>query len=390
MRAFFSEKLQQAWVSDSLLSRVLLPASWLYGMLAGIRRWLYATGRRSIFRADVPVIVIGSVVTGGSGKTPIVIETVQRLQAMGWRVGVVSRGYGRSNTTLLHTLHQHSTPAEAGDEPLLIYRQTGAATAVCSNRARAVRQLCSTAAVDVIVCDDGLQHWQLHRDAEVIVLDERGIGNGRLLPAGMLRETLSAYMPSPQEKTVAVTRPLRLLLAPKPIVQQFLPHFSARCAATVLSAPSEQSAAETVTENPENHHSMFYTATAGRSLKQVAYDADGNAHNLTEWAEQPVAAVAGIARPTAFFDMLTEQGLKLAHTVAAQDHADFAAGSTYHDSLSELKLPLFCTEKDAEKLRAAGIVCFSVGLDIRLGSGYDRFLQTFVHQHFCTSIHKQT
>lgn len=366
MNAFFRETLQQAWLSDNLLSRVLLPAAWVYGMLAGIRRWLFATGRRTVYRADVPVIVTGSVVVGGTGKTPVVIETVKQLQAMGWCVGVVSRGYGRTHTETLHVVRADSSPQQAGDEPLLIYRSTGAATVVCSDRARAVQQLCRTADVDVVVCDDGLQHWQLHRDAEILVFDDRGTGNGRLLPAGLLREQLTSRWRRFQTADCVSAAadgscPDTLLLAPADTLKHLLlklPDFS-----------GESSRSRT-----------WCAATVERELEAVARDADGRVFALKDLTAQgqAVAAVAGIARPTVFFDMLRAEGLHVAHSLAAADHADFSHQA--YATLSTLDMPLLCTEKDAEKLRMAGIACFSVGLHVRLGAAHTDFLRTVMEK----------
>jgi len=147
-------------------------------------------------RLDVPVVVVGNLVAGGAGKTPTVIALVRLLRAYGWTPGVVSRGYGRRSAGVVH-VHGDSTAADCGDEPLLIHLRTDAPVVVGRDRvaaARALRREHPT--VDIVISDDGLQHHRLARDAQIIVFDDRGVGNGLLLPAGPLRERLPVTVPS--------------------------------------------------------------------------------------------------------------------------------------------------------------------------------------------------
>jgi hypothetical protein len=164
----------QAWL--------LRPIAWVYGWLMAIRSRFYAWGLLTSQRLPVPVIVVGNVVVGGAGKTPTVIALVQHLTARGWHPGVVSRGYGRSSEALLEVTA--ATPAsESGDEPALIRRATGVPVFVARQRAAAARALLAAHPhVNVLLCDDGLQHLALHRDMAIAVFDERGSGNGWLLP----------------------------------------------------------------------------------------------------------------------------------------------------------------------------------------------------------------
>ncbi len=174
-------------------ARLLMPLAWLYAALAALHRAWWRLVRRPQ-RAPVPVVVVGNVVVGGVGKTPVVIALVKALAAAGRRPGVVSRGHGRREHGL-RAVTRDAGAAEVGDEPLVVQRRTGVPVWVAARRIDAARALCAThPEVDVLVCDDGLQHHALARDVEIIVFDERGAGNGQLLPAGPLREPLSAAL----------------------------------------------------------------------------------------------------------------------------------------------------------------------------------------------------
>ena len=165
-------------------ARVLEP---LYRALQCLHRWVYALGLRRPWRAPVPVIVVGNLTAGGSGKTPLVLVLAEALRAQGWHPGVVSRGYGRADRDP-RVVSADSRADAVGDEPLLVARQARVPVAVAARRADAVRLLLHES-VDIVLCDDGLQHRALARDIEIIVVDgRRRFGNGHLLPAGPLRE----------------------------------------------------------------------------------------------------------------------------------------------------------------------------------------------------------
>ncbi len=287
--------LLRAWTRRGALAWLLWPASVLFGLLSALRRALYRTGVFQVHRIGVPVVVVGNVVAGGAGKTPLVMALVKHLQGRGLAVGVVSRGHGRRSLDCREVL-PGSPPSEVGDEPALVKRATGAPVFVASRRAEAAAGLLAAhPATRVIICDDGLQHYALHRDIEICAFDDRGIGNGLLLPAGPLRE------PWP--------RPVDLVL-----------HTGAQPA--------------------------FAGFTAQRALATQAARADGSRVALSELRGQPLRAVAAIARPEAFFSMLRAQGLSLADTVALPDHYDFDGWSRPDGG----DCPLICTEKDAVKL----------------------------------------
>ncbi|MBV8621144.1 MAG: tetraacyldisaccharide 4'-kinase [Curvibacter sp.] len=287
--------LQQAW-QRRRLSCLLWPLSLLFRVLVAGRRKLYARGLLASEHAAAVTVVVGNVVAGGAGKTPVVIAVVEHLQARGLKVGVVSRGHGRTSRSTLE-VHADSHADEVGDEPLLIRRRTGAPVFVATRRLDAAHALLKAHPdTRVLVCDDGLQHLALQRDVEICVFDDRGIGNGFLQPAGPLRE------PWP--------RPVDLIL-----------HSGSRPA-------------------------MDSGYRSERRLADTARNGLGQSRPLQAFRGQPVQAVAGIAWPERFFAMLREQGLELASTLALPDHHDFADWQT----LDGGGVAVLCTEKDAAKL----------------------------------------
>ncbi|MDI1267686.1 MAG: tetraacyldisaccharide 4'-kinase [Polaromonas sp.] len=292
-----------------MLACLLWPLSRLYGLLAELRRLAFRAGYFRSERLPVPVVVVGNVVAGGAGKTPVVIALVQHLQARGLQVGVVSRGYGRTSPHCLEVLP--GTPIEAsGDEPALIWRATGAPVFVASRRTEAARALLAAhPQTQVIVCDDGLQHYALQRDVEIAVFDERGVGNGWLLPAGPLRE------PWPERLRRGVRaggRGIDLVL-----------HTGEHAALRGFSG---------------------FGST--RRLADHALRADGSRVALESLAGQPLLALAGIAKPEAFFAMLRARGLVLTETRALPDHYSFDSYPRPQDK----GCTVICTEKDAVKL----------------------------------------
>jgi tetraacyldisaccharide 4'-kinase len=269
----------------------------LMGFLVRLRQGLYMTGMLQRHSVPVPVIVVGNVVAGGAGKTPVVMAVVRHLQARGLRPGVISRGYGR-RTQDCREARADSPAHEVGDEPALIKRTTTAPVFVARQRKdAALALLAQYPDTNVLVCDDGLQHYALARDIEVCVFDDRGVGNGFLLPAGPLRE-------------------------PWPRLVDLVLHTGA--------------------------HPAFTGFTAHRALAAYALRVDGSRVELTALAAsgQALLALAAIARPQAFFTMLEAQGLVLEQIQALSDHYDFDSW------LRPLNKPytLICTEKDAVKL----------------------------------------
>ena len=298
--------LQRAWLRRGPLACLLWPVALLFGLLVRLRLALYRHNALHSEKIPVPVVVVGNVVAGGAGKTPAVIALVRHLQAAGIRAGVVSRGYGRTGDGCLEVLAD-TPPGQSGDEPALVRRATQAPVFVAARRLDAARALLAAhPSIQVIVCDDGLQHYALQRDIEIAVFDERGAGNGWLLPAGPLRE------PWPQRLrrgTRSGGRGIDLVL-----------------------------------------HTGAVPAFAGfsstRQLADHALRADGSRVALASLAGQPLIALAGIAKPQAFFDMLAARGLMLAATRALPDHYDFDS----YPRPADAGYSLICTEKDAVKL----------------------------------------
>jgi tetraacyldisaccharide 4'-kinase len=292
----------------------LWPVSLVYGGLWRLRGVLYRQGWLASTKLPVPVVVVGNVVVGGAGKTPTVIALVQHLQARGLRPGVVSRGHGRQGPAVLQ-VDRHTPSAQSGDEPLLIARHTGVPVFVGRHRVAAAQALLAQhPSVNVLVSDDGMQHWALQRDVTVVVFDERGIGNGWLLPAGLLREP----WPAPP-------------WGPGPLL--------------VLQYDGKS--------KPIKAETPLGMVFAGRKqLAPDALDAQGQRHPLAP-AAQTIGAIAGIAQPHKFFSMLQAQGIALQCTLALPDHAPAAqmaqalqTAQQQHPHITQW----LCTEKDAVKL----------------------------------------
>ncbi|ENX22758.1 tetraacyldisaccharide 4'-kinase [Acinetobacter vivianii] len=186
-----AQRIQDAWNEQASWLVVLRPLSWLYRLGFCTNQALYKNGLKKVYKAPVPVMVIGNITVGGSGKTPLLIQLVKYLQQQGVRVGVISRGYGAEGPFPL-LVTQSSEPDAAGDEPCLIVQSTQVPMAVGPNRQAAIELLLQNQQLDLIISDDGLQHWALAREIEWIVLDQnRGLGNEKLLPEGYLREPKS-------------------------------------------------------------------------------------------------------------------------------------------------------------------------------------------------------
>lgn len=296
-----STRLQAAWTQRGPLACLLWPLSCLYRALATLHGRAHAWGLRRTERLPCPVIVVGNVVAGGAGKTPTVIATVRALQAAGEQPGIVSRGYGRTGRGLCEVTPD-SPATQVGDEPLLMRLRTGAPVMVGRDRVAAGRLLLARHPdLTVIVCDDGLQHPRLARDIEVLVFDERGIGNGWWLPAGPLRDDAG--------------RRADLVLYNAPAPSTTRPGWLARRAL----GPAIPLAA------------WWSGARAGRPLPALA--------------GARVLAVAGIAHPQRYFGMLRAAGLQV-ETLALADHHVYTE-APWADHPAEVVL---LTEKDAVKL----------------------------------------
>ena len=302
----FADTLKDSWRQRGVLNWLLSPVAIGYAVVSALRRQLFRMGWRKPIRLPCQVLVVGNVIVGGAGKTPTAIEVVRHFRKQGWRVGIISRGYGRNNAETLE-VQSTSLPTDVGDEPLLMARATGAPVFVARRRADAATALlASHPETELIVCDDGLQHLELFRDVELCLFDDRGIGNGWLLPAGPLREKWPRNLVHACGQDAA---------------QSFVLHTG--------NTPA------------------FAGYRAHRSLANYAIDAAGKTLALHQIPHtRPILALAGIAQPERFFSDLRLSGVAISDTLGLPDHADFAQ----IDLQAWATHQIVCTEKDAVKL----------------------------------------
>lgn len=292
----------QIWQKTSLITWLLSPLSLLFWLISGVRKRLYRWKILQSYRPPVPVLVVGNISVGGNGKTPVVVWLVEQLQQRGLKVGVISRGYGGKNKHFPQLVTKESLPQEMGDEPVLIAERTNAPVAVSPNRRESIELLLSRFDLDLIITDDGLQHYALQRDWEWVVVDGvRRFGNGFVLPAGGLREL-----------------------------------------------PSRLKGVQAVICNGGN-------AKDGEHLMQLQPDTivnlkSGEKLPLSVFVGQSVAAMAGIGHPPRFFTMLEQLGIKVQTNHAFADHQAYSAEQLR--PLTPNGEPLLMTEKDAVKCRA--------------------------------------
>ena len=184
-----SDRLLRAWYRGHPLLALLTPLECLYRRVVERKRARFVAGEGEIYRAPVPLVVVGNITVGGTGKTPLILWLIEHCQSKGLRVGVVSRGYGARPPHLPWRVTAQQSADQAGDEPLLIVQRTGVPLMIDPDRSRAVKALLDSEPLDLILSDDGLQHYRLGRDLGLVLIDNaRGLGNGRCLPAGPLRE----------------------------------------------------------------------------------------------------------------------------------------------------------------------------------------------------------
>lgn len=298
--------LARQWQRGGWLSTALRPLSALTAWAVQRKRARYASGAKVSYRPPVPVVVIGNIFVGGTGKTPMVIATVENLRARGYTPGVVSRGYGVKVGPHPRVGLGDLEAARFGDEPALIARATGAPVCIHPKRALAAQVLLQAhPKVDVIVSDDGLQHLALARDIEIVVQDQRGVGNRRLLPAGPLREPASRLA----DVDAVVTN---------------------------IGTPGNSLAVSDTLDAPSQHDGRLprVSDTASSRPRQVQMWLEpGLARHIGEHATQPlsafagqprIAAAAGIGNPERFFATLRAAGITLSATLPLPDHHDYA------------------------------------------------------------------
>ena len=291
--------IEKIWSGQSRLWLLLLPLAALYGLVSTLIRLSYRLGWRKVWRAPVPVVVVGNLTAGGNGKTPVVVWLVEQLQQRGIRVGVVSRGYGGKAQRYPLVLDAQTSSELAGDEPVLIYQRTGAAVAVSPVRSEAVQALLEQHQPQIIITDDGLQHYALARDREIVVVDGvRRFGNGWWLPAGPMRERASRL----REVDAVITNGGTPKLGE--IAMQLVP-------------------------------SQAVNLLTGEKRDAASF--------------RDVVAMAGIGHPPRFFATLESLGMTPVKTLSLADHQALT-----HAQVSAFARPdqiLLMTEKDAVKCR---------------------------------------
>jgi len=292
--------IDRIWSGKSPLYLLLLPLAWLYGLISTLIRFSYKAGLKKSWRAPVPVVVVGNLTAGGNGKTPVVIWLVETLQQHGFRVGVVSRGYGGKAESYPLLLCEETSTAKAGDEPVLIFQRTGAPVAVSPVRSDAVKALLASHELDVIITDDGLQHYALARDVEIVVVDGiRRFGNGHWLPAGPMRERRSRLR-----------------------------------------------SVDAVITNGGAAHSgeLAMILQPGKAINLLT----GEQRNPTSL--QNVVAMAGIGHPPRFFATLKQLDVDVQKEVAFSDHQPYTLDKL--SGVAQSGQALLMTEKDAVKCRS--------------------------------------
>jgi tetraacyldisaccharide 4'-kinase len=292
--------IEDHWYQRDHVSLALWPVSQLFRGIAALRRALIRFVNRFRKKLPAPVIIVGNIMVGGTGKTPMVVWLVKYLQSQGYHPGVVSRGYGGESEHYPLAITAVTSPEQGGDEPVLIARRTGVPVYVDPKRPRAARTLLSEhSEVDVIISDDGLQHYALQRDLEIIMIDSRrGLGNGFMLPAGPLREP-----------------------------------------------PSRLKQADFVVVNGPSQDADYRMGLEAGALVPVRGGTETS--SMEAFRHQDIHAVAGIGHPDRFFDTLRAHGMQIIEH-AFPDHYQFQAKDLrFRDGL-----PVIMTEKDAVKCQA--------------------------------------
>ena len=287
------KRLDHYWYSQNPVAWIMLPLSWLFCTVAIVRRFFYIKGWLASCGVDAPVVVVGNISVGGTGKTPLIIGLCEYLARQGFSPGVVSRGYGASLSGE-HSVAANDDAAICGDEPLLVKQRTGCPVVVGKDRVAAARKLVAEHDCDVVLSDDGMQHYRLRRDVEIAVVDaDRKFGNGYCLPAGPLRET-----------------------------------------------ESRLSAVDMVVHHGITEDEYRFSLEFEDTVNLVT----GEHKSLDSFRDITVHALAGIGYPQRFFNQLRRYGLHLIEHPFPDHHAFSLDDINFTDGL-----PILMTEKDAVK-----------------------------------------
>lgn len=316
------QNLQKLWESRSVGSVLLLPLSGLFCLLVWLRRYAYRKRVFSSTRVSVPVIVVGNITTGGTGKTPLVIAVVNILKQAGFSPGIISRGYGGKASSWPQQVRPDADPVMVGDEPVIIARRTGCPMAVGPNRVEAVKALLAHHNCDIVVSDDGLQHYALDREVEVVVVDGmRRFGNGWCLPAGPLREPVSRI----GETDLIVSNGI-------PVGDEYPMDYVGR--------------------------EWIHVHDNTRSV------------SMQQFAGQRIHAIAGVGNPQRFFNMLREEGMDVIEHTYPDHHAFVDSDFEFEETL-----PILMTEKDAVKCERLGLEnAWYVPIQAQIGKKFDYHL----------------
>ena len=317
MRLIFERTFNWIWYQPNPMKWLLWPLGGLFRVVAGCRRLLFRLGLKTTTTLPVPVVVVGNITVGGAGKTPFIIWLASQLKSRGCGVGIVSRGYGGNAGEWPQHVDGDSDVAIVGDEPVLLARATGCPVVVGPNRVAAGQALLATEKLDLILSDDGLQHYALDRTVEIAVVDgDRGLGNGFSLPAGPLREPLSRL---------------------------------------------DQVDAVVINGGDWRRDGALVAQIVAQPLQQLAGPIQKPLEDLRGTS---VHAVAGISNPARFFELLESAGLDVVRH-PLPDHAQLTAADLSFDD----SLPVLVTEKDAVKCGSfAGDDLWSVPIKLELGS----------------------
>ena len=290
------KRLDHYWYSQNPLAWALLPLSWVFCAVATIRRYCYTNGWLRTEAVSVPVVVVGNLTVGGTGKTPLIIGLCRYLAQQGFKPGVVSRGYGAAISDT-HAVTNADSAAACGDEPVLIKQRTGRPVVIGRDRVAAVNRLLAENDCDVVLSDDGMQHYRLRRNIEIAVIDtDRKFGNGYCLPAGPLRE-----------------------------------------------AKTRLDTVDMIVHHGNSQHDYRFSLEFDDAINLVT----GERKSLASFHGASVHAVAGIGHPQRFFNQLRKQGQKLSEH-AFPDHHRFCIDEIRFED----GLPVMMTEKDAVKCAA--------------------------------------
>ena len=284
------KSIDHYWYSQNFIAWLLLPLSWLFCSISFIRRLAYKTSLFRSYKAPVPVIVVGNITVGGTGKTPLIIKLVEILKQQGLKPGVISRGYGSRAEQYPYPVNAESPVAESGDEPLLIARRAGCPVVIGANRREDIEYLLAENDCNIILSDDGMQHYAMRRDIEIAVVDSsRNLGNGFCIPAGPLRERAGRLKQVDMVLYNGGEQPLNMQIQPGDLMPL-----------------------------TKNHSAVLNT--------------------------KKVHAIAGIGNPRRFFHLLESLGYEvIPHEFA--DHFSYQKNDLIFDD----ELPVIMTEKDAVK-----------------------------------------